>query len=1488
MPFTNLHSALMALPHTGPRGFEGLVRDALAEISGQGFRLMKSGPQGGVDSIGERSGSGLVIGMEGKHYGASTALPLDALKSKLRDAASSFPVMDLWLLATTRSIDGGDATALEREGDALGVATLILDWSEFSAVPPGLAILCAAAPNATDHHLGHSGALVADLNSIRTNSYFAREAARLRDRLRDATIGLAAARSALRDWARNQMRDDASARTAFDSYATLEAPGTIKIDRPKIIKALDDWWSDASAPPAVLLGQEGMGKTWTALGWWLARSEADADFPLTIVVPARDVTDIDGPYLVAQMLFRATRLRDIGYWQRRLERWSSIEEPAPLILLVIDGLNQNWMFDRWSDLMISLATPQWRNKVRTLLTCRPDHWTHGLKGLADLRSPVSSIPIERFEDEELDTLLARHGLARADFPKPLPQFLRVPRFSNLAITRRRELQDSGDITPARLVYEDWRHRHPGAQRVLSHDEFRRFIARLGQHASDGLNASTLSRRELIDRLSGDDGRSHNIFEGILSELIDGGWLAVDQGTQRFKLAEARIADALGLALLEELRTATTLADIGERLARLIDPLRGQDLSVAILRSATTFALLDPGITRLVRQTLLERWIRSQNFGPADFESYWRLIGCAPELFLDMAEAEWFGETGSTRAGEVLVKGFSNAWRWPNVASGVIERLTGWFSRYWLDPLEGEILGQVDQDEHARARRDATRERALNAREEGIAAHCGLDLVEVAPVRQAWGAYRATELLSWLPRAPMVPVFTAWALTYAIMGGRRQQQRLAWVLRWNDTDPAEAEAVLLARADALIERGSAIARSAAQALLSALATPAAMLRHDSVFGADPETPARRPAWPDGPAPSQRPDAPLAEVANLHPVAPSDPAIDILNEWIARLEKLSTKINDTQLLAERERDDGGLHIARSVLARWAPATLALLLRRRFRAAAAKTRIPLSSNLPRWVLRALHVLHLRQEEGPHIPGVIRGLPAALLALTDEDLDQWRRLGDLAVDRGVPVIFNGLVPSLLHQPAGRQIIILASIAADIEIPSWFHRYLAPLQSSDFDELAARLSPDQPHEERLRWLRYLNMAPVGAMPERWGPLASLLTEDAADIRTNAMEIVWRNERTGLADILFESGWRCASDLAREEQVMGSLALTFAGPAATGDVIDRVHPQILGILTDRFPDQPAYLERFADHVLSEIEYVQTAKSLAYPRALIHGEAGWRRLVDRHGRALRHWMAPFLDGTSNSLMHHLYGFAGRDFPTDQAIDMIDLVEPGTKARIITAALEAATSSNFRSGDLYAAGVTLSGSVGEKARELVLSEANDDRKLFDFAMGLQDHGQTDWLIERIIRDIESGMTGWIARGFTLAGFLIVGPQAETLWTHRLMSIPVSGWLGTVRSAARDRYQRWVDSRHWFYLYRDTPDDPVAFGAYELLVASVDQRLMIVDHRPTFEELTSWPWRRSLHWSVNWERMKEAAKADYDRLAKTFLAGDLPLMNQYPRRT
>ena len=185
MTWTHLHAAIMGLDHSGSNGFEGLVADLLSAVTGTPFTTQKSGSQHGTDAL----ASTFRIGVEGKRYGESTRLPLDALKAKLIDAATSQPDLELWILATTRSIDPNDKRSLDDLGDSHGVATLVISWDVGAFLIPPLALLCAMAPQAALAHFQNDPQVARDLAGIAAEQGFDWQSQQLRDQLNRADIG---------------------------------------------------------------------------------------------------------------------------------------------------------------------------------------------------------------------------------------------------------------------------------------------------------------------------------------------------------------------------------------------------------------------------------------------------------------------------------------------------------------------------------------------------------------------------------------------------------------------------------------------------------------------------------------------------------------------------------------------------------------------------------------------------------------------------------------------------------------------------------------------------------------------------------------------------------------------------------------------------------------------------------------------------------------------------------------------------------------------------------------------------------------------------------------------------------------------------------------------------------------------------------------------------------------------------------------------------
>lgn len=1486
-----LQDSLLALDPTGPSGFEGVVRDALAEITGQTFGLLKSGPQGGLDGITSAIANRLVIGFEGKRYKESNRLAADELVAKLYDTAQNYPSLDLWILATTRSISPGDGAKIEAVGANLGIDVLILDWPGGASTAP-IADLIAAAPASAAYHFSSDPMLLTELDTARQSAGFEVRLRALLERLTQADVGLAAARDRCSAYLLGRMSDRETARLTFNSHAALAANDVKRVNRDNLNAAMEGWWHDNASSPLVLLGREGVGKTWEALGWWLTKSALDPEFALTLVLPARDVAGIDGPDHLARLIQRATGIRDGAFWRRRLDRWAKIETDRPLMLLVIDGLNQNWMYGDWADLILSLSTPEWRDKIAIVLTCRPDHWKNRLAELPGLPRRAIQVEVDNFSEDELSALLGLYDLKRSDFDEPMLALLRVPRLCHIAIERRRDLQQSGDITPERLVYEDWRHRRPQAQQTLSHEEFKRFVTELGRAAEGNLDGMELSRADLLERMSSGDGRAPGDFEHVLSELIDGDWLVPASGSHKFTLSPQRAPAALGLTLVADLRGTAERAEIEQRMALLLDPLQGMDISVKILRHAATFALLDPSLERHVVAALVEAWLGEQNCSEEDFQRFWRMIGCDTELILDIAERLWFDRDGEGRIDEYIDKGFCNAFKWPEVSKPLIERLVCWFSTYWLDPVRAEFGHQVPDDDEASDRRNQTASRARLADEEGLASRYGFTFVEVDPGNQIWGCARAVELLSWVPRGDLLDVYTAWAITRAIMGRSYPERTMEWNLRWfhdmeHGGDAETAPSLIIARAQELIAGGGEIGRKAGHILLAALATPQAYdllavgpgdeAAPAGLRGSDePSNSAAEPiAWPKAPSTPNFDGQPLNAVRLLN-ADPLDPECELSPAMIRRLRAAADAITDEQINSGLRGADGGFQDARPHLARWAPDKLAELLNRRYRPPH-----PASASKRGLFQRLAAFFFPSAAQGePPLPSA-DGIETEMLALDEATHDGWTRLADqpsMLADRQAAYI----IP-LLGASATAQIEMLGDMSTDGKLQNWSGIFLQPPGEANWELLGKHLDPTNELSELRFWLLYLTRVNELALPPGWTPLEALISHVDPSVRAETFRLIYRAKDPMLADAIIASGWTASEAADRNEIAYGSLALLWSSTASTGGALPLIHRDALGEFSHTHSGCNIYIDAFADHVRDELHLLLTSKSRVYPHSLLAVHEGWDELIARHEAAFKTWVEPFLKlGTSESF--HLFAFL-EQFPLLGALEAYEKLVPGSHAKLIEKSLDPLNFGAMRVGELYKQAAELKGPESEHVRKLALNETNNDQKLFDFAFTVQRSGETVWLIDLIERDLEAPTAWLIARAITLAGFLAPDEAAETLWAAKLANPPTKGWLEKVWFMARRHYERGRRNRVWRNRYLEASSNIEAFAAFELFARTADRRL-IVDKESWVTSLRDVPLRRSLHWDINGPTLNSAFDKFGKEREKTFLLSEPPLSGQAPR--
>ena len=709
-----LRKLLTELKATGEDGFEGLLRDATSGLAGRWLSLAKQGgPQGGSDMATDPLDGGPGIAVEAKRFDLAR-LKLDALKAKIGEAVERRPDLDVMVFGATCEISRDDQDSLQRSASEHGVSVLFIDWPRSSARPPPLAVLCALAPSALlDRLSGRDRTRArAQLERVRSHAAFGEVEHELRRTLARPDMGWTSARERVAEWLGQALGSKLHARAHLKGHLNLLDPAATPIDRPRVFEQLDAWWTATPRSPLLLLGEEGVGKSWASLAWWLKRR---TDLPLSLWIPASSFQKNDElSRVVARALAQQTGVRDEPFWRRKLSLWLRGEFPTVRLLLILDGLNENWDFDGWDHVLAQLASPPWSLAVATLLTCRPDHWNQHLAQLDRLLPHLEKHTVQRLDDFELDSLLAKNALTRASFGSDILPLLRVPRLSALAIRHHAALEESGDVTPERLIYEDWKHRleHRGLS-ILNDESFQRFIVKIGEallaraRASESLEL-TLDRGQLRDRLGAQGGRRPEDVYAALSEVVDGRWVQ-PAGRGRLRIDPTLTPFALGAALFSHLLYLPE-ARYEDELAKFLDPLGGLDRAASILRAATTIALVDQDSTARLRRTLLGAWCMQQNFGDGDFDAFWRLISVRVESFIEVAEDIWERRAGLYGVDEILIQGFAEAGdRYRAVAARVVGWSADWLGAYVEDPFADEGQGSPVEGEASR-RVQATRAR----------------------------------------------------------------------------------------------------------------------------------------------------------------------------------------------------------------------------------------------------------------------------------------------------------------------------------------------------------------------------------------------------------------------------------------------------------------------------------------------------------------------------------------------------------------------------------------------------------------------------------------------------------------------------------------------------------------------------------------------------------------------------------------------------------
>ena len=1403
-----LRNLVTMLEPTGQSGFEGFLSSVLSEITGKPFHVVKSGTQSGSDVRSDRLNLVHLV-LESKRYGSRTWLPLDNLRSKLHDASKAEPAADVWVLATTRVIDSTYRDTLVSDGEDYGIDVIVWDWPEHSAKLADLAVVCALARDACASYLRSESDLTKALCNIRRHADFERKASDLRDGLLRPELGYANCGEKCGQWLKEAQTTLAKAKSRLGGRHDLHPSESEYrvVPRQRVSDKLSLWLKNGEAGIVALVGEEGTGKSWAALDWCGGVSKSDAVAPVIVYIPAKQLEGSDAKSDIADALSRQVA-KKASFWLRRLMLWEKVGGSGLRVLVVVDGLNQNFLFKRWADWFQPLLEEDVRSMYRVVVTCWANWWSEGLKRLVSLEPSPVEIEVTAFDDGELDTMLVKMGRTRGDFTEPVLNLMRVPRLATLVMTHRKKLADSGDVTAERVVYEDWKDRmhDDGSTRGLDDARMKVFVTDLGKKLQKDVDG-IVSERNIREILSHKSGKVGEYLDAAVVELTSGGWFIPGDRPDTFRLETDKLPYVLGAALTAELKRqpGSSSGDVGVIIAEFLDPLKSHSLGAKILRAATTIALVEEDTSHAVQSAVLKRWLDEQNFGSEDFESLWRIVGLNAELFLGIAEDNWLSAQTDLFRDEILAKACAYAADYSRFDTALKHKLVEWLGTVWADPIVAEQGYSIGDD--AGAREDVRlQHQAWEESEESRSFQC-VRLKEEG--EWDWIGHHAVSVMSFLPRAPYVAALEAWCLSRALMPKAWHFDEFAWLLRVNQKDPDETgkamdnvvrrlerhshrvvcrRAAKIAR-DALshVRRGGA-GRSHKPRDVEVEQSPrqeehAAALKGDALFGA-----VRDYLGPDG-----------------------------WKRWSAGAgAALIDKLVERELhVGSREVDLLLRHVAEIVN------IVSPNLRRRLAAAFEQGRAEAVSSGGK----------------PRLAAKLAGAALAMRLYEATALEQCRML--LASGN---VAMGPEWGPICRRVSERDLDNLDFAGASAEgMVLWLEFVGGRLDKALIRNMGILESLTTSEQQEVR-LRAVEMAAYG------GHVDALVR--------------FSRSSYAVSDRRSEAGSR--EELARNRAL---LELEARGPENASHARISSECAALRVRLSAEGEGPtdAELDDFARYLEGELEATLVAKSWSAPRFWFSYRECVELLIARGADAVPDWLRPWGENVNGfqaecALMS--------DFPVLDTARALKHQEPELALRVFQSLRNASKHNIFSANRIEDLPFELARSEASDAVcDERLAAIATDKELMEVAHVCHRHAREDWLVERVTALERSSRPVDVAKAFTLLGLFDSGEEADLLWTEFASRPPGDHWLAKVLSDSRADYERNRIARAAFEDFWRTKDEREARHAWKRVEENCDRRIGLWIEQ-LLPPLAGTPYARRLAWSLNWKSVKYAVKKNSDK--------------------
>jgi hypothetical protein len=802
---------LTGLPPVGYSGFEGLVARLCEAATGQQFRLSASGQQMGQDAAAE-SGPGNRIKVECKRYRADSSLDARELTGEIAQAIMSDPSLDLWVLAASRPVPSQTSTALGEQAAASGVEVLFLDVGTDGL--PRLAVLMAAYREVLRDWLNFRGysetaALMSALDVVAASPLFLDARERLASTLAGTMLGYEIAATRCKSRLLDALGDERKSKVQFGQRLAIREPGGLLVPRLGIRAELGKFWL-GEGNRAVVLGEEGSGKTWAVMDWLTSVVEGPgAHLVLAFtagVEPISGASDLET--LLPLLLRKWVGLQTEAFWAAKVRRWLSVSsDETPKITLVCDGLNERAL--NWPLFLRILEDPAWGGSVAVVLIDRPEHWRSQCSPMFG----YSEIPVGGYSDDELRMALTGRGISLADIPESLHPLIRKPRYCGLVCEHFTEIREDEDFTESRLIWLDMRHRrrnHLGFP--MSEDEFVSVIQEIAlRYRNHNGNLDLNSVQSLIPCPDPEGRVYREILDGILERRTG--------SSPRFSARQSQLVYGLGMLVAEEIRTwidsHPNSDEISDRIERWFEPHPAMELKVKICESALFHAFIDPAHPTAGRAEFLRYWLRLQNASFSASDAFVGYVVRAPQEFVGLAEQLLSQPTDTGRAESFFVESFCTYRDHPSVAPAMVAGISRWLKQV-------NVAG-----DSARHGDNSRREKALQSVAERIGReeHTGAFALGGFSVNLCVDDTSALiglgfKIISAGSRGRFVEGLVCWALGIAINQSSSLSKEFDWLIRLSDDD---IESPFMEAARALMDSGSPVGREAAYTILDALGT-----------------------------------------------------------------------------------------------------------------------------------------------------------------------------------------------------------------------------------------------------------------------------------------------------------------------------------------------------------------------------------------------------------------------------------------------------------------------------------------------------------------------------------------------------------------------------------------------------------------------------------------------------------------------------------------